>query len=528
MKKFIAITLLLFFSFSAFPQFKWTPLIDDYGQHLAKGIVHALYNDSSAGGTHLLIGRDNDSSDYPYSPNILSSSAFFLLNYSPSWPNYLFNVYECYPWQVNHQYYTGTVLALSATKDFQLSGEWFACAGRFTQNNCVNPGEDDAYNIDTWWGSVQACGYYWCPIYENYMDTVFAIAWVPDNMWCSGLADFKMYVAAKCVFCSSLDSITMDSSRYIGFYDPCQNGNYTNTYNFMQGGTNGPVYSIVAIDTANVYAGGRFDSAGVIKANNIAKWNGASWDSLGSGVNGTVKAMLNYNNKLYVGGNFTMAGGASANNIAVWDGSNWAAIGTGTNGIVYALTIHNGDLYAGGAFTQAGGNAANHIAHWNGTQWSDVGGGRNDEVYALASFIGDLYAGGKFLGGTNDTARYIARYTDTTLVSVNSQFSIYPNPTNGVFVVAVAGGSSSNSLPAQAGQHKIEIYNVYGEKIQQLAVGNMHGSASLTTGLANNSQIQIDGSTPITINLSEQPDGIYFVRIETEKGVIVKKIILVR
>ena len=40
---------------------------------------------------------------------------------------------------------------------------------------------------------------------------------------------------------------------------------------------------------------------------------------------------------LYAGGSFTSAGGVSAKNVAKWDGARWSALGSGMNGVVWAL-----------------------------------------------------------------------------------------------------------------------------------------------------------------------------------------------
>src|SRR5438477_9474813 len=76
----------------------------------------------------------------------------------------------------------------------------------------------------------------------------------------------------------------------------------------------------------NLIAGGAFYLAGGATANSIAKWNGSSWAPLGSGMVGVVYALDSYpfidttgtHWELYAGGNFNMAGGVSANNIAKW------------------------------------------------------------------------------------------------------------------------------------------------------------------------------------------------------------------
>ncbi len=49
--------------------------------------------------------------------------------------------------------------------------------------------------------------------------------------------------------------------------------------------------------------------------------------------------------------------GVSANLIARWNGASWQPVGTGMNWSVQALCVYNGELYAGGAFTTAGGKS---------------------------------------------------------------------------------------------------------------------------------------------------------------------------
>jgi hypothetical protein len=57
--------------------------------------------------------------------------------------------------------------------------------------------------------------------------------------------------------------------------------------------------------------------------------------------------------ELLIVGGFSVAGDMVANNIAAWDGNSWQPLGSGINGSVRALTVYNGELIAGGEFTKS-------------------------------------------------------------------------------------------------------------------------------------------------------------------------------
>ena len=169
----------------------------------------------------------------------------------------------------------------------------------------------------------------------------------------------------------------------------------------------GGAVNALAVSGNDLYAGGWFTTVGGTAATNVAKWNGTSWSSLGSGMNDEVRALAVSGTDLYAGGNFTRSGGIAATNVAKWNGSSWSSLGSGMGRFdsysptVSALAVSGGDLYAGGSFQIAGGMAANDIAKWNGTNWSALGSGINDYgpwVSALAVSGTELYAVGFFLG----------------------------------------------------------------------------------------------------------------------------------
>ena len=156
-----------------------------------------------------------------------------------------------------------------------------------------------------------------------------------------------------------------------------------------------PEVNALAVDGAgNLYAGGQFTTAGGVAANHIAKWDGSAWSALGSGMSETgypyVSALvLDGAGHLYAGGNFDTAGGVAANNIAMWDGDSWSALGSGLDQGVEALALDGaGNLYAGGGAV---------VAKWDGNTWSVLASNIDEFVEALAvDGTGNLYAGGAF------------------------------------------------------------------------------------------------------------------------------------
>lgn len=182
------------------------------------------------------------------------------------------------------------------------------------------------------------------------------------------------------------------------------------------GGVDEPVVFALLVSGGDLYAGGQFTTAGEVSATNIAKWNGSNWSALGPGIPGLtpsagyVSDMVVSGGDLYAGGWFTNVGGVSIDNIAKWDGSSWSSVGSGMGGIVLALATSGSNVFAGGWFGTAGGNTANNIAKWNGSSWSALGSGMDDAVYSLARSGNDLYASGSFETAGGVSAINIARW----------------------------------------------------------------------------------------------------------------------
>src|SRR5690606_1339248 len=135
---------------------------------------------------------------------------------------------------------------------------------------------------------------------------------------------------------------------------------------------------------------GDFATAGGAAVNNIARWDGSQWQSLGSGTDGPVRAIAIYDGDIVAAGRFFTAGGVPANFIARWDGAAWSPLGAGLTGVsqsdsVYTMLVHDGDLIVAGSFSGVPGVfGTRNIARWDGAAWHGMDGGFDRPVNALA------------------------------------------------------------------------------------------------------------------------------------------------
>lgn len=143
-----------------------------------------------------------------------------------------------------------------------------------------------------------------------------------------------------------------------------------------------------------LYATGQFASAGGVPVSDIARWDGESWSALGEGITSepgsvpTGRRLVVFDDgsgpALYVGGTFTIAGGQTVNYIAKWDGASWSSLGSGMDDTVNAFAVFDeGDgpgLFVGGSFTMAGDIPSVRIAKWAWTCVADFDGDGDGDI----------------------------------------------------------------------------------------------------------------------------------------------------
>lgn len=89
---------------------------------------------------------------------------------------------------------------------------------------------------------------------------------------------------------------------------------------------------------------------------------------------GAIRALAASGGSLYAGGNVLQIRGVSVNHVARWNGAAWSALGSGVSAPVRTIVVWNGDVYAGGDFITAGGATVHHVARWDGSAWSPLAG----------------------------------------------------------------------------------------------------------------------------------------------------------
>ncbi|MBK2124730.1 hypothetical protein [Fangia hongkongensis] len=227
-----------------------------------------------------------------------------------------------------------------------------------------------------------------------------------------------------------------------------------------------------------LYVGGAFTATdqGKLTINNIAMWDGKSWQPLAQGVDDSVNTIkVAADGNVYIGGKFDYfnAGKVPANLIGQWDGQQWQTLDGGLKDAnakdaqVFAMDFTpNGSLFVGGSFNAANNKQLNNIAQWQSNKWIPLASGLNGPVYTISSLgkldiadhpqdDDDVLIGGKFVLSSGDhVAQNIATWAQGKFIDFGGDVKV-----TGGSVKAIISSSKDNQLHAIIGGEFTGINN---------------------------------------------------------------------
>jgi len=156
-------------------------------------------------------------------------------------------------------------------------------------------------------------------------------------------------------------------------------------------------------------SGGRFAAINQYTTNSIIKFDGVNFDTLQSGIDdyfpynfySQVRNMVMYKNKLYVFGYFDKAGNTYTQNMAIWNGNSWDAFkAVGFPDFAYML---NDEMYVLG-LDSIDGIDVNGMARFDGISWHDfpVPHTTGHTANYIVNFQGKLYKSGQVTAASSD------------------------------------------------------------------------------------------------------------------------------
>jgi hypothetical protein len=264
-----------------------------------------------------------------------------------------------------------------------------------------------------------------------------------------------------------------------------------------------------------VYAGGRFNQADNQAANNIARWDGSKWNALGNGLVGQSGSLISVNGlasdgrgNIFAGGRFSSAGGISVNNLAKWNGDEWLDVGGGIQStkdspiLVKSIIADGNDIYISGTFDIAGGTPVASAAKWNGSYFENLKGGFQYEqftyyVYGMAiDRDGRIFAVGSFHIAGGQCANNVAVWDGGNWGGLGEDTSI-----DGLTSTIISDGKGglyfSGEFECAGGQVVHNIAHWDGTAWSGLAgglTGGVNGSYARTMAIDQNGKLYVAGN----------------------------------
>jgi hypothetical protein len=344
-----------------------------------------------------------------------------------------------------------------------------------------------------------------------------------------------------------------------------QVANHIALYDFVSGqwqamGSLDSTVNSIAVFNNEIYAGGAFTGM-------LAKWNGTAWqDANQLGFYGNeVRTLDVIGNQLYIGGDFELPTGALRRNVVAYDGTQFIILGFGTLTPVNDIALYNSRIYA--ACDAVYGNDTCAMAVYNGIgDWEKViipfnalGSVFNGEkIMTLAVNGSEMICGGSFDVGAglyfgknimkfNQTSTAPANdYTLTPILFLDSTVNVITMNTG----LAYFGGdfianNTSNVLNhvayfdvltsiEQKGKSQQNTLNIFPNPANDFLILNftssLYNKEYITISNALGQEIMniqmTNGLTQHTIDVSELPNGLYQVNVNSNEKVYHQKLLI--
>lgn len=179
-------------------------------------------------------------------------------------------------------------------------------------------------------------------------------------------------------------------------------------------GTNEEVTELLRLSDGDLLVAGQFTEAGEQERFHVARWNGTTYEAMGSLPEGTVNAAIEFDGEIIIGGSFNNA----QVDMLTWSGSTWtpSTAFPGKASSITAFHEYFGTLYAAGS--RDGFAGTDYLAaRRTGGEWQMAGQVLNGPIRAFATLDDHLYIGGEFTGNfmsTEDDIMHIARMGDAS------------------------------------------------------------------------------------------------------------------
>ena len=194
------------------------------------------------------------------------------------------------------------------------------------------------------------------------------------------------------------------------------------TWQGLGQGMDGSVHAIAVDPAGDLLAVGRFRSLGAVPGcDGLARWTGQQWSPVA-----TLPPQVRPESlRILPNGSLLTIGSVPFQPfyLAEWDGTSWQDRMTGWIGLPSrSLALRDGTMVIGGAFTQAAGTAAHNIVTYDGTTWSPIGAGVPgfNVLPLLQSRDGDLWVADVQTISPNQAESRILRWNGVTWSKVGS------------------------------------------------------------------------------------------------------------